>query len=164
MRAIARAQEDDAMAVNPIPTTYPRLMPYLAVAGAAEAIAFYKEMFGATERMRMPGPDGKVAHAELQLGESVLMLADEFPEMNHVGPKRLGGSPVTLTVYVENVDQVVARATAKGAKILQPVENKFYGDRAGQIEDPWGHRWSVMTHVEDVTPEEMMRRMKELPG
>ena len=152
------------MAVNPIPKTYPRVMPYLAIAGAADAIAFYKEVFGATERMRMPAPDGKIGHAELQIGDSVVMLADEFPDMHHVGPKRLGGSPVTLTMYVENVDAVVAQATAKGAKILQAVENKFYGDRAGQIEDPWGHRWSVMTHIEDVTPEEMMERMKHMPG
>jgi PhnB protein len=152
------------MAVNPIPATYPRVIPYLAIAGAADAIGFYKEVFGATERMRMPAPGNRIGHAELQIGDSVVMLADEFPEMNHVGPKRLGGSPVTLAIYVENVDQVVAKAVQKGARIVQPVENKFYGDRAGQIEDPWGHRWSVMTHVEDVTPDEMAERMKHLPG
>jgi PhnB protein len=112
----------------------------------------------------MPAPGNKIGHAELQVGDSVIMLADEFPEMHHVGPKQLGGSPVTLTIYVENVDQVVAKAVEKGAKILQPVEDKFYGDRAGQIEDPWGHRWSVMTHIEDVTPEQMAERMKHLPG
>jgi len=152
------------MAVNPIPAGYPRVMPYLAVAGAADAIAFYTDVFGATERMRMPAPGNKIGHAELQIGDSVVMLADEFPEMNHVGPKRLGGSPVTLAIYVENVDHAVARALEKGARVLQPVENKFYGDRAGQIEDPWGHRWSVMTHIEDVTPEQMAERMKQMPG
>jgi PhnB protein len=152
------------MAVNPIPVTYPRVSPYLAVAGAADAIEFYKAVFGATERMRMPAPGNRIGHAELQIGDSVIMLADEFPEMNHLGPKRLGGSPVTLAVYVEHVDQVVADAVQKGARIVQPVEDKFYGDRAGQIEDPWGHRWSVMTHIEDVTPAEMAERMKRLPG
>ncbi len=152
------------MAVNPIPATYPRVMPYLAIGGAADAIAFYKEVFGATERMRMPAPGDRIGHAELQIGDSVVLLADEFPEINHVGPKRLGGSPVTLTIYVENVDQVVAKAVQKGARIVQPVEDKFYGDRAGQIEDPWGHKWSVMTHVEDVTPEEIAERMKHLRG
>ena len=152
------------MAVNPIPTTYPRVMPYLAVAGAADAIAFYTDVFGATERMRMPAPGGRIGHAELQIGDSVVMLADEFPEIHHVGPKRLGGSPVTLAIYVENVDTVLAKATTKGARVLQAVENKFYGDRAAQIEDPWGHRWSVMTHIEDVPPEELMRRMQKMPG
>jgi PhnB protein len=144
--------------VDPIPDMYPRLMPYLAVAGAGDAIAFYTKVLGATERMRMDGPDGKIGHAELQLGDSVLMLADEFPEMDVVGPRTVGGTPVTLSLYVEDVDATFAAALAEGARELRPVENQFYGDRSGQFEDPWGHRWSIQTHVEDVPPDEMARR------
>ena len=146
------------MAVKPIPDGYPRVTPYLIVDGAAAAIEFYKDIFGATERMRMVGPGDTIGHAELQVGDSVIMLADEFPDMGAIGPKRVGGTPVTLTIYVEKVDDVVAKAVKKGARELQPVEDKFYGDRAGQIEDPFGHRWSVMTHVEDVPPDEMESR------
>lgn len=146
------------MAVKPVPEGYPTVIPYLAVAGASEAIEFYKDVLGATERMRMPGPDGTIGHAELQIGESVLMLADEFPDMGHLGPKSLGGSPVTISVYVEKVDDVFAKAVKKGAKALREPEDQFYGDRSGQFEDPFGHRWSVSTHVEDVSPEEMAKR------
>ena len=145
-------------AVKPIPDNYPRLTAYLAIDGAGDAIAFYTKVLGAQERMRMPQPDGRVGHAELQFGESVVMLSDAFPEMGVVDPKRLGGSPVTLSVYVEDVDSTFADALAAGAKSLQPVEDKFYGDRAGQFEDPWGHRWNVMSHIEDVPDEEMERR------
>jgi PhnB protein len=144
--------------VDPIPAGYPRLNPYLAVAGAAEAIVFYTKVLGATERMRMGGPDGKIGHAELQLGDSVLMLADEYPEMEVLGPKSVGGTPVTLSLYVEDVDATFAAAIAEGARELRAVEDQFYGDRSGQFEDPWGHRWSVQTHVEDVPPDEMERR------
>ncbi|WP_175407585.1 VOC family protein [Streptomyces sp. TRM64462] len=150
------------MATKPIPEEYPRLTPYLYVDGAAAAIDFYTSVFGATERIRFPTPDGKLGHAELQIGNSVLMLADEFPEMGAVGPKKVGGSPLSIMVYVEDVDAAVERAVSLGAKVLQPVENKFYGDRSGQIEDPYGHRWDVSTHVEDIPPDEMARRAEEM--
>ena len=144
--------------VDPIPAGYPRLNPYLSVAGASDAIAFYTNVLGATERMRMDGPDGNVGHAELQRGDSLLMLADEYPEMGVVGPRTVGGTPVTVMAYVEDVDDVFRRAVDAGATAVRPVENQFYGDRSGQFEDPWGHRWSIQTHVEDVPPEEMARR------
>jgi PhnB protein len=148
-------------AVKPIPDGYPQVSAYLHVDGAAEAIDFYKNVFGATERMRMPQPDGRIGHAELQFGDSVVMLADEVPEMAIRGPKAVGGSPVTLSVYVEDVDGVVEKAVAAGAKLLREVKDEFYGDRSGQFEDPFGHRWSVATHVEDVSPEEMQKRAAE---
>ena len=150
--------------VDAIPDRYPRVMPYLHVAGAADAIAFYEKVFGATERLRMPDPSGKVGHAELQLGDSVIMLADEYPDMGIRGPSAYGGSPVTISVYVEDVDDVFERALEAGAKTTQEIENQFYGDRSGSFEDPWGHRWSVATHVEDVDPDEMQRRAAEAMG
>ena len=136
-------------------------MPYLIVDGAAGAIDFYTSVLGATERMRMPAPDGKVGHAELQLGDSLIMLADEFPDMDARGPRTLGGTPVSLMVYVEDADAAFDRAIQAGAKSLQPVEDKFYGDRSGRFEDPFGHRWDVATHVEDVPPDEMAKRAAE---
>lgn len=150
--------------VNPIPEGYPRLTPYLCVEGAAAAIAFYGEVFGARERMRMPGPGDTIGHAELEIGDSVLMLADEFPEMEFRSPRSVGGTPVTLSLYVEDVDDVFERAVAAGATAVRAVENQFYGDRSGQFDDPFGHRWSVATHVEDVAPEEMARRAAEMGG
>jgi PhnB protein len=144
--------------VNPIPDEYPRVMPYLIVDGAVAAIDFYTSVFGATERMRMPGPNGRIGHAELQIGDSVIMLADENPEMAIHGPKTIGGTPVTLHVYVEDSDAAFERALNTGAKSLRPVENQFYGDRSGQFEDPFGHKWSVATHIEDVPPDEMEKR------
>jgi len=144
--------------VKPIPDEYPRVSPYLIADGAAAAIDFYKSVFGATERMRMPEPDGRVGHAELQIGESMIMLADEHPEMGIHGPKTIGGSPVTLHVYVEDADAAFERAVNAGATPLRPMENQFYGDRSGQFEDPFGHRWNVATHVEDVPPDEMEKR------
>jgi PhnB protein len=150
-----------AMAVKPIPDDFPRVTPYLCVEGAAAAIDFYTDVFGAVERMRMPAPDGRLGHAEVQIGNAVVMLADEWPEMGVRGPKSIGGTPVMLMVYVEDVDNVVAKAVAAGAKELRAVENRFYGDRSGEIEDPFGHRWTVSTHVEDVSGDEMERRMKE---
>jgi len=147
-------------AVKPIPDNYPRVTAYLAIDGAGDAIDFYKKIFGAQERVRMPGPDGRIGHAEIGIGDSVIMMADTFPEMGHVDPKKLGGTPVTLTVYVEDADKTMKEALAAGAKETQPVEDKFYGDRAGQFDDPWGHRWNVMTHIEDVSPEEMQKRME----
>jgi PhnB protein len=148
--------------VKPIPDEYPRVSAYLIVDGAADAIAFYQDVFGMTERMRMDGPDGRVGHAELQVGDSVVMLADEFPDMGAKGPKAYGGSPVNVMVYVEDVDAVVDKAVGLGAEVTRPVEDQFYGDRLGQIVDPWGHHWSVATHVEDVSPEEMRRRGEEM--
>jgi PhnB protein len=145
--------------VKAIPDGYPRITPYLVVDGASKAIDFYKSVFGFAERMRMPSPGGRVGHAELELGDAILMLADEHPEMGIRGPRSIGGSPVSIVLYVERVDDVVAAALAGGAKEVRPVEDKFYGDRAGQIEDPWGHVWDVMTHIEDVSPEEMGKRM-----
>ena len=146
------------MAVNPIPSGYPQVTPYLSVDGAAAAIEFYIQVFGATERMRMPGPGDTIGHAELQLGDSVIMLADETPEIGFLSPKTLGGSPVIVSVYVGDVDDVVERAVQAGATLLRAVEDQFYGDRSGQFEDPFGHRWSVASHVEDVSAEEMERR------
>jgi PhnB protein len=147
--------------VNPIPDGYPRVTPYLIVDGAAAAIDFYKSVLGATERMRMAGPEGKVGHAELEIGDSVVMLADEHPEMDAIGPKTVGGTPVSLHVYVEDADAVFDRAIEAGAAALRPVEDKFYGDRLGSFEDPFGHHWHVATHVEDVPPEEMSKRAAE---
>ena len=147
-------------AVKPIPDNYPRVTAYLSIDGAGDAIDFYKKVFGATERGRMPMPDGRVGHAEIEIGDSVVMMSDAFPEMGNVDPKKLGGTPVTLTIYVEDVDKTFKNALKAGATELQPVEDKFYGDRSGQLEDPWGHRWNVMTHIEDVSPEEMQKRME----
>ena len=145
----------------PVPEGYPRVTPYLAVDGASDAIDFYTEALGFSERMRMPAPDGRVGHAELQLGDSVLMLADESPEMGARGPRSVGGTPVTIFVYVDDVDMVFERALQAGATSLEGVEDRFYGDRVGQLEDPFGHRWSLATHVEDVAPEEMSKRAAE---
>lgn len=147
--------------VHPIPDGYPRLMPYLILEGASAAMEFYTEVFEASERMRMPGPEGTIGHAEMAIGDSVIMLADSDPDMDIRGPQSVGGTPVILHVYVEDVDACVERALAAGASLIQPVEDKFYGDRAGQFEDPFGHRWSVASHVEDVSPQEMARRAAE---
>ena len=151
-------------AVKAIPDEYPQVTPYLVVDGAAAAIDFYTKVLGATERMRMPGPGDTVGHAELQLGSGMIMLADEFPDMGAKGPKAFGGSPVTISVYVEDVDDVFGRAMAAGATEVRPVTDQFYGDRSGQFDDPFGHRWSVASHVEDVSPEEMAKRASEMAG
>jgi PhnB protein len=150
--------------VKPIPDNYPRVTPYLIVDVASAAIDFYVSVLGAEERMRMPGPDDRVGHAELALGDSMIMLADEFPDMGARSPKSIGGSPVTIHVYVEDVDATIALAVEAGATITRPVENKFYGDRGGEFLDPYGHRWSLASHVEDLSPEEMQLRMGEMPG
>ena len=146
---------------KPIPDDYPRVTPYLIVDGAGAAIDFYCSVLGATERVRMPGPDGRIGHAELQLGDSMIMLADENAQMDVRGPRAIGGTPVSLHVYVEDSDAVFERAVQAGAKALHAVEDRFYGDRSGQFEDPWGHRWDVSSHVEDVPPEEMAKRAQE---
>ena len=144
--------------VKPIPDGYPQVSPYLVVDGAAQAIDFYTRVLGATERMRMGGPGGTIGHAELQFGDSVVMLADEHPEMGARAPRAFGGSPVSIMVYVPDVDATVKAAVGAGAKLVQPVEDKFYGDRSGTIEDPFGHKWHVSTHKEDVPPDEIARR------
>jgi PhnB protein len=144
------------------PEGYPQVTPYLIVDGADAAIGFYTETFGATERMRMDGPDGKVGHAELEIGDGLVMLADENPDMGARSPKSVGGTPVTIHVYVDDVDAAFEAALAAGATELRAVENQFYGDRSGQFEDPFGHHWNVATHVEDVPPEEMERRAAEM--
>jgi PhnB protein len=149
------------MAVKPIPEGYHSLTPYLIIKGAGAAIDYYKKVFGATERMRMDGPGGTIGHAEIVIGNSTIMLADEHPDMGFRSPKTLGGSPVSLVLYIEDVDTVFKRAVDAGAKSQRPVENQFYGDRMGTLEDPFGHVWSIATHVEDVSPEEMARRAEE---
>ena len=146
--------------VKPIPEGYEGATPYLIVNGASKALDFYKQAFGATERMRMPAPGGKVGHAEIAIGKALIMLADEFPDMNCKGPQSFGGSPVSIMIYVEDVDRFVQRAVEAGAKLVWPVENKFYGDRGASLEDPFGHQWHFATHVEDVPPDEMEKRAK----
>ena len=145
--------------VKAIPEGYTSITPYLVIKGAAAAIDFYKKAFGATETMRMPQPDGRIGHAELRIGGSVIMLADEFSEMDNVGPKTLGGTPVSLLLYVENADATFERAVSLGSKVIKPLRDQFYGDGSGFLEDPFGHRWGIATHIEDVLPEEMQRRM-----
>ena len=150
-------------AVDPIPAGYPRVTPYLCCQGAADAIDFYTRVLDAEERMRMPGDSPEnIGHAELAIGSSIIMLADEFPDQGFLSPKRIGGTPVTIHVYVADVDATFAKALAAGATSVRDVENQFYGDRSGQFEDPFGHRWSVASHVEDVSEEEMGRRMAEM--
>lgn len=144
--------------VKPIPDEYPRVTPYLHVKGAADAIEFYKTVFSAGERGRMDGPNGTIGHAELEIGDSMIMLSDEAPEMNAYAPGHFGGTPVSLHVYVEDPDAVFAAALAAGAKTLSEVTDQFYGDRTGTFEDPWGHKWHVSSHIEDVPPEEMEKR------
>ena len=146
--------------VKPIPEGMHSLTPHLVCAGAAEAIEFYKKAFNATEVGRLPGPNGKLMHAMLHIGDSALMLVDEMCDCNALGPKALKGSPVTIHLYVEDVDAVVKRAVSAGARITMPVEDMFWGDRYGRLEDPFGHQWSVATHKLDVSPEQMQRAMQ----
>ncbi|HEY7964832.1 MAG TPA: VOC family protein [Steroidobacteraceae bacterium] len=146
------------MATKPIPDGYRTATPYLIIKGAADAIEFYKKAFGATELLRMADPQGRVGHAEIKIGDSVIMLADEHPSMGYRGPRSLGGSSVSILLYLPDVDDVFARAVKAGAKAQRAVANQFYGDRSGTLEDPFGHVWTVATHVEDVAPEEMKRR------
>ena len=150
--------------VKPIPENYHRVTPYLVVDGAAEAIDFYSRVFGATEVMRMPAPGNKIGHAEIKVGDSVIMLADPFPGASLPTPKQLGGSSVFMMVYVEDVDDVFARAMKAGAKEVRAVEDQFYGDRSAQFEDPFGHHWNIASHVEDVPPEEMEKRAAAAMG
>jgi uncharacterized glyoxalase superfamily protein PhnB len=140
-----------------IPEGMHSITPHLVCAGASKALDFYQKAFGATELARLPGPDGRLMHAAMKIGDSTVMLADEMPEWGSLGPKALKGSPVTIHLYVEDVDALVARAVKAGAKVTMPVEEQFWGDRYGKLEDPFGHHWSVATHVRDVTAEEMKK-------
>jgi len=144
-----------ASAIKAIPEGYHSITPYLICKGASDAIEFYKKAFGAVEAVRMAGPDGRVGHAELKIGDSHIMLADEHPDIGAYSPQHYGGSPVSVLLYVENTDATVSAAVTAGAKITRPVKDEFYGDRAGTITDPFGHQWYIHTHIKDVTPEEM---------
>ena len=147
------------MATQPVPVGYHTVTPYLIVSGAAQALDFYKRALGAIEQMRMPGPEGKVMHAEIKIGDSVIMLADEFPEMGARSPQALGGTPVGICLYVPDVDSLFNQAIQAGGKVERPLQNQFYGDRSGTFIDPFGHKWTIATHIEDVSPEEIGRRM-----
>ena len=146
------------MSVSPIPAGYHTVTPYLIVKGAAAAIEFYKSVFGAIEEMRMAGPGGTIMHAEIRIGDSKIMLSEECPQWGTRGPQTLGGSPVGLCLYFPDVDARVAAAVAAGATVTKPVQDQFYGDRSGSVTDPFGHQWTVATHIEDVSHEEMTRR------
>ena len=148
--------------VKPIPDGHHTVAPYLAIKNAVSALEFYKKAFGATETYKLIIPDGRLGHAEIRLGDSLIMLSDEFPEFGGKAPEALGGSPVSIHLYVEDVDAFVKRAVAEGARVLKPVADQFYGDRSGQLEDPYGHLWWVATHKEDVAPEEMQKRVRAL--
>lgn len=149
------------MATKPIPEGYHSLTPYLAVDGAAEAIEYYKQAFGAKERVRMDGPEGKIAHAELEIGDSVVMLSDPFPQATSKSPRELGGTTGGVFMYVEDVDATVKQAVDAGGEVTMEVADQFWGDRFGSVRDPFGHEWSIATHVEDVPPEQMAERAKE---
>ncbi len=145
------------MSVKPIPEGFNSVTPHLVVKGAAQAIEFYKEAFGAIELVRLPGPDGNsVMHSSLKIGNSVVMLVDEYPDMGCLSPQSINGTPVTVHLYVEDADAVFDKAVEAGAKVTMPLENTFWGDRYGKLEDPFGHSWSVATHIEDLTPEQIM--------
>ena len=148
------------MAVKPIPEGYHTVTPYLAVDDAAEAIEYYKKAFGAKERVRMEAPEGRIGHAELEIGDSLVMLSDPFPQATTRSPKELGGTSASIFLYVEDVDAVVKQAVDTGATITMEVADQFWGDRFGSVQDPFGHLWSIATHVEDVPPEEMAERAK----
>ena len=153
-----------AQTVKPVPDGYHNATPYLCCKEAARALDFYKQAFGATELMRFEQPDGRIGHAEIKIGDAPIMLADEFPDMNVRSPKSYGGSPVSIHLYVEDVDAFAEQATSAGAKLVRPVADQFYGDRNCQLEDPFGHVWMISTHKEDVSPEEMHRRAAALYG
>lgn len=150
--------------IKPVPAGYHTATPYLVIKDAAKAIEFYKEAFGATELTRLATPDGNVMHAEIKIGDSAIMLSDECPDYNALGPLTLGGTTVSIVLYVEDVDTVVNRTVASGATLVMPVADQFWGDRMGTVVDPFGHKWSVATHIEDVSPEEISARAKALFG
>ena len=147
---------------KPVPDGMRSVTPHLVCAGAAEAIEFYKKAFGATENRRFPMPNGKLMHASIQIGDCMIFLVDEMPEHGALGPKALKGSPVTIHLFVDDVDAVTARAVAAGAKVTLPIRDMFWGDRYGQLEDPFGHRWSVATHLRDMTADEMQTAMRQM--
>ena len=149
------------MSVRAIPEGYSSVTPYLIVRGAAQALDYYKMAFDAQELMRFAGPDGRVMHAEIQIGDARVMLADESPEMGHKSPATLGGNATGLMLYVTDVDDTFQRAISAGGKVMQPVKDQFYGDRSGNVTDPFGHTWTIATHIEDVAPDELQRRMQE---
>jgi PhnB protein len=148
------------MPVKPIPDGYYTATPYLIVKDAANAMEFYKKAFGATELMRLSEPSGRIGHAEIKIGNSIIMLADEFPDMGYHSPQSLGGSPVSILLYVEDVDARYNQAVTAGAKALRPVKDQFYGDRSGTLVDPFGHVWSLATHKQDMSPEEIQKRFE----
>ena len=148
--------------VQAIPAGYEGVTPYLIVRDAARALDFYKKAFGTTEVLRIPAPGGKIGHAEIKIGDGMVMLADESPEMGHNGPQSLGGTPISLLFYVRDVDAQFAKALAAGATVKHPVKGQFYGDRSGTLIDPSGHIWTIATHTEDVSPDEINRRMKAM--
>ena len=164
MQGEEKGEKSMASTVKPVPEGYHTVTPYLIVNGGADAIEFYKKAFGATELFRMAAPDGKIGHAEIKIGDSPVMLADEFPGMGYVSPKTLGGTPVTILIYVDNVDAVFPKAIASGGEQIKPLEDQFYGDRSGTLKDPFGHIWTVATHTEDVSPEEMDKRAAAAHG
>ncbi len=150
------------MSVKPIPDGYHSVTPYLIVRGAAKALDFYKTAFEAIELFRMPGPDGVIGHAEIKIGDSPIMMADEFPDMGAKSPEAYGGSPIGLMIYVADVDRIFNQAVAAGATVDRPLQNQFYGDRSGTVLDPFGHKWTIATHIEDVPPDELERRAAAL--
>jgi PhnB protein len=158
----SKAPARKAKKVQPIPAGYHAVTAYLSIKGAGQAIDFYNRAFGAKEVVRIPGPQGTIGHAELKIGDSLVMLADESPDMGFLGPHARGGTTIQLHLYVRDVDATVNKAVAAGGKLTRPIEDKFYGDRAGTIEDPYGHVWYIATHTEDVPPKEMKRRMDEM--
>ena len=152
------------MSVHYIPQGYHSITPYFVIDGAARAMDFYRDVFGAVEIMRMPGPDGKIGHAEMKIGDSHIMLADEHPQQGFRSPTSIGGSGMGVMVYVADADRCFKAAVERGAKVVEPPQDKFYGDRSAQVIDPFGHFWTIATHVEDVAPEEMERRLKQMEG
>ncbi|MBS1808202.1 MAG: VOC family protein [Acidobacteria bacterium] len=148
--------------VKPIPEGYHTVTPYLILQDAASALEFYKQAFGATELFRMADPSGKVGHAEIRIGNSPIMLGEEHPEMGYRGVQSYGGSPIGIMLYVEDSDALFAQAVAAGAKVEREIKDQFYGDRSGTVVDPFGYQWTISTHVEDVAPEEMQKRMAEM--
>jgi len=161
-----QAKGDNTMTATtkPVPDGYHTATPYLVIKGAAKAIDFYKAAFGATELTRLAAPDGNVMHAEIKIGDSPIMLSDECPDYNALGPLTIGGTTVSIVLYVADVDTVVNRAVAAGAALVMPVADQFWGDRMGTVVDPFGHKWSVATHTEDVSPEEISKRARDLFG
>ena len=161
-KAVRKTAKKAVRRVQPVPKGYNAVTPYLAIQGAAQAIDFYKKVFGAMEVMRMPAPQGKLGHVEIKVGDSKIMLADESPAMNFLAPPARGGTPVHIHLYVKDVDATVAKAIEAGAKMVRDVQDMFYGDRTGSIEDPFGHFWHVATHIRDVSMKEMQRAAEEM--